>query len=351
MGTYRPNKRDVSWWWQKNNDITSCVVQVAVPVLQGKMSGRNQNYGFQSATTVQPANGGHAYIFGNSVVTENEFSEEDGDCYELRSRGRERLRRSASRDRIDDIVYLVRDIKEGDTLNGIALQYFCSVSDIKRANNLLTEQDFFALRSLKIPVKRFSVLTESHRPASLQPGTAQAQPPGGAATAIEPPSSSSSSSSSDSAGSFLQEKDRDIELLVKSTDPSKGGLSEVVSSLSLQQQPADPERRPTPRKDPYYGADWGMRWWTAVAIMLVVGIVTPVFYLLYYEVLMKADVSHHTTTEPMRPAAGPPAKLQHEAEPNVPPADAHRRDSHRPDSWKQHRAPKLRDSIPMDNKT
>ncbi len=31
--------------------------------------------------------------------------------------------------------------------------------------------------------------------------------------------------------------------------------------------------------------------------MLVVGIVTPVFYLLYYEVLMKADVSHHTTID------------------------------------------------------
>ncbi|KAG7481296.1 hypothetical protein MATL_G00065200 [Megalops atlanticus] len=269
------------------------------------MTGRNQHYGFQSATTVQPANGGHAYIFGNSTASENEFSEEDSDCYELRSRGKERLRRSASRERMDDIVYLVRDIKEGDTLNSIALQYFCTVADIKRANNLLTEQDFFALRAIRIPVRRFSVLTETHTPAGLQAGSrgaSETQPPGAA-----PDPSCSPSSSAKSAGSFLQEKDRDIELLVKSSDPSKGSLNEVVSSLSPQLQPGEPERRPAGRKDPYYGADWGMRWWTAVAIMLVVGIVTPVFYLLYYEVLMKANGGDHAATEPPHPAPTVPA--------------------------------------------
>ena len=90
------------------------------------MAGRNQAYGFKSATTVQPANGGHAYLFGNG--SENDLSEEDGEGSELRPRGRERLRRGPSRDRMDDVIYLVKDIKEGDTLNSISLQYFCSVS-------------------------------------------------------------------------------------------------------------------------------------------------------------------------------------------------------------------------------
>lgn len=90
------------------------------------MSSRSQHYGFQSATMVQPANGGHAYLFGNNG-SENDLSEEDGESYELRPRGRERLRRSTSRERMDDIVYLARDIQEGDTLNSIALQYHCSV--------------------------------------------------------------------------------------------------------------------------------------------------------------------------------------------------------------------------------
>lgn len=90
------------------------------------MTARNQHNGFQSATSVQPTFGGHAYVFGNG--SETECSEEDVESYELRSRARDRMRRSTSRDRLDDIVYLVKDIKDGDTLNSISLQYFCSVS-------------------------------------------------------------------------------------------------------------------------------------------------------------------------------------------------------------------------------
>ncbi|XP_026176950.1 lysM and putative peptidoglycan-binding domain-containing protein 3 [Mastacembelus armatus] len=261
------------------------------------MSSRSQHYGFQSATMVQPVNGGQAYLFGNNG-SENDLSEEDGESYELRPRGRERLRRSTSRDRMDDIIYLPRDIQEGDTLNSIALQYHCSVADIKRANNLLTEQDFFALRSVKIPVRRFSVLTETHSTGPLKsasPSGARHLPQISPVISLPSESSTDSSSSTDSVEGFLLEKDKDIERLVKSTGPSRSSLNEVVSSLTVQhQQPLlrEAEFKPAQRKDPYYGADWGMRWWTAVAIMLIVGIVTPVFYLLYYEVLMKADASH-----------------------------------------------------------
>ncbi|KAM9393606.1 lysM and putative peptidoglycan-binding domain-containing protein 3 isoform 1-T2 [Pholidichthys leucotaenia] len=264
------------------------------------MSSRSQHYGFQSATLVQPANGGHAYLFGNNG-SENDLSEEDGESYELRSRGRERQRRSTSRERMDDIVYLTRDVQEGDTLNGIALQYHCSVADIKRANNLLKEQDFFALRSVKIPVRRFSVLTETYSTGTLNsasPTGARHIPQVSQVPPLPSESSTDSISSTDSVEGFLLEKDKDIERLVKSTGPSRSSLNEVVSSLTLQQQPLRGETgyKPAQRKDPYYGADWGMRWWTAVAIMLVVGIITPVFYLLYYEVLVKADVSHGSST-------------------------------------------------------
>ncbi|XP_056089363.1 lysM and putative peptidoglycan-binding domain-containing protein 3 [Rhinichthys klamathensis goyatoka] len=270
------------------------------------MTGRNQHNGFQFATTVQPPTSGYMSAFGNN--SETEYSEEDGETFELRSRGRDRHRRhSSSTDRKDDIVYLIRDIKEGDTLISISLQYFCTVADIKRANNLLTEQDFFALRSIRIPVRKFSSFTETHATAphkSSSPCSTRR------ITEIQisgaPLDSSSSSSSVDSVECFLQEKDKDIQLLVKSSAPSRNSLNEVVSSL---EQPllGDPERRPAHKKDPYYGADWGMRWWTAVAIMLVVGIITPVFYLLYYEVLMKADVSHHTTIDSIRPGPTQPA--------------------------------------------
>ncbi|XP_059403697.1 lysM and putative peptidoglycan-binding domain-containing protein 3-like [Carassius carassius] len=286
------------------------------------MTGSNQHNGFQL-----PPTGGYMSAFGNN--SETDYSEEDGETFELRSRGKERHRRSTSADRKDDFVYLIRDIKDGDSLISISLQYFCTVADIKRANNLLTEQDFFALRSIRIPVRKFSSFTETHNTVPHKSSS-----PSGTHRISEIPisgaslDSSSSSSSVDSVECFLQEKDKDIQLLVKSSAPSRSSLNEVVSLL---EQPllVDPERRTAQKKDPYYGADWGMRWWTAVAIMLVVGIVTPVFYLLYYEVLMKADVSHHTTIDSISPGPTQPAAAMF----GLPPAS--HKDSHLQSAAKQ----------------
>lgn len=79
----------------------------------------------QPPAVAQPLVGGHLYPF---VSAESEGPEEEGELSELRPRGREKVRRSASRDRLDDIVLLTKDIREGDTLNAIALQFCCSVS-------------------------------------------------------------------------------------------------------------------------------------------------------------------------------------------------------------------------------
>ncbi|KAK6027680.1 LysM domain protein [Ostertagia ostertagi] len=53
-----------------------------------------------------------------------------------------------------DAVIIERKVKAGDTLNKIAIQYSVNVSDIKRVNNLVSDQDFVALTVVKIPVSR-----------------------------------------------------------------------------------------------------------------------------------------------------------------------------------------------------
>ncbi|XP_065518859.1 lysM and putative peptidoglycan-binding domain-containing protein 3 [Lathamus discolor] len=255
------------------------------------MAGRGAGCGPQPPAVAQQPTGGHLYPF---VVAESEGQEEEGgEVSELRPRGREKVRRSASRDRLDDVVLLTKDIQEGDTLNAIALQFCCSVADIKRVNNLINDQDFFALRSIKIPVKKFSVLTETHvspkgrlvlRPAYCSIEAQEMAPP-------------DKFPANETAGNFLKEVDRDIEEIVKCNNTKRENLDEVVSALAAQQISFETDGKAKKCKDPYYGADWGIGWWTAVVIMLIIGIVTPVFYLLYYEVLVKADVSHHSTME------------------------------------------------------
>ncbi|XP_038661214.1 lysM and putative peptidoglycan-binding domain-containing protein 3 isoform X2 [Scyliorhinus canicula] len=256
------------------------------------MTGRSQTR-FLPAT-VQPALGGNVYVFASGTPSENELSEEDAECFELRPRGK-KIRRTTSKDRLDDIVYLIREIQAGDTLNALALQYCCTVADIKRVNNLINDQDFFALRSVKIPVKKITLLGETHSPAKsrlvphpILESNAQFQ---------ESNTGVDSSSSNENADNFLREVDKDIERIVKSNDTTREHLNEVVSALSTKPFYQATDRKILPRKDPHYGADWGIRWWNAVMIMLVVGIVTPVFYLLYYEVLVKVETSHHSTVE------------------------------------------------------
>lgn len=254
------------------------------------MTGRNPARSYTKPNSISASPGSHNYHFADMASSENDTLDEDADEYELRPRGREKARRSTSRERLDDIVLLSRDIREGDTLNSIALQYSCTVADLKRANNLISEQDFFALRSIKIPVKRFSVLTESHfspkgkaqRPASFQASEEYQE------------NNPVLFLSSETADSFLQEVDRDIESIVRCTDTTKENLHEVVSALTQDQSFAT-EPLLAKRKDPHFGADWGLGWWTAVVIMVIVGIITPVFYFLYYEVLDKGNKEHLLT--------------------------------------------------------
>ncbi|XP_062985687.1 lysM and putative peptidoglycan-binding domain-containing protein 3 [Elgaria multicarinata webbii] len=260
------------------------------------MTGKSQNFNFQLPAVVQPTVDSHAYPFGNGISSDSDVLEDEVEVYELRPRGREKVRRSTSRERMDDIVFITKEIQEGDTLNAIALQYCCSVADIKRVNNLITDQDFFALRAIKIPVKKFSLLTETHCfPKSRQVSRT-------ASTSFSAEFSDTSLateqfSSTETVGNFLKEVDRDIEQIVKCNATKRENLNEVVSALTTQQSNFEPDGNHIKQKDPYYGADWGIGWWTAVVIMVLVGIITPVFYLLYYEVLVKVDVSHHSTVE------------------------------------------------------
>lgn len=93
-----------------------------------RMASRGAGCGLQPPAIAQPPVGAHLYPFVIAAGAESEGPEEEGEVSELRPRGREKVRRSTSRDRLDDIVLLTRDIQEGDTLNAIALQYCCSVS-------------------------------------------------------------------------------------------------------------------------------------------------------------------------------------------------------------------------------
>lgn len=122
------------------------------------MTGKHPSRSYLKPAAVSSTTLGHSYHFAPMGNSENDLSEEDPEEYALRPRGREKTRRSTSTERLDDIILISKDIVEGDTLNSIALQHCCTVADLKRANNLINEQDFFCIEDNKNSSEAFQFI-------------------------------------------------------------------------------------------------------------------------------------------------------------------------------------------------
>ncbi|XP_059714609.1 lysM and putative peptidoglycan-binding domain-containing protein 4 [Haemorhous mexicanus] len=228
---------------------------------------------FQAPATVHTFPGRQVFVFPNGRSDSEESSEEELNVMELRPRGKEQQRGSAPRDRPGDVVLLERELTEEDSLNKLALQYGCKVADIKRVNNFIREQDLYALKSIKIPVRPHGLLTESA--GALRPPLAGPAQPG--LTRVEPPEPDPGAGSS--AGSRrLSEYFRGIDQSIQDAVQVEVQLNAEYGGEGLE--------RPLPeagKRDAGNGADCGIQWWNAVFIMLLIGIVLPVFYIIYFK--------------------------------------------------------------------
>ncbi|XP_043533470.1 lysM and putative peptidoglycan-binding domain-containing protein 4 [Chiloscyllium plagiosum] len=236
-----------------------------------------QTRSFQAPVDVHASQDGQVYLFGSEVATSDESSDEDQCNIELRPRGRECQWSTVTEEKSNSTVLLIREVVDGDNLNTFALQYGCSVADLKRVNHLIREQDFFALKTIKIPVKKHSLLTEAHEEAKRrQPFSANNR----ASTFVEGCIATGQGTNENKLNIYFEEIDKGIERVIQSTDQCKDRLEEVVYC----QKPNGFNSSPLSPKDVHHGADWGIRWWNAVVIMLLVGIIVPIFYVVYFKI-------------------------------------------------------------------
>ncbi|XP_044135351.1 LOW QUALITY PROTEIN: lysM and putative peptidoglycan-binding domain-containing protein 4 [Bufo gargarizans] len=249
---------------------------------------KGPSHSFHPPSTVHSSRGSHVYTFTNGSSDLDSSSEEELNILELRARGGKLHRQSTSREKVGDIVLLEHAITENDNLNKLALQYGCKVADIKRINNFLKEQDMFALKTIKIPVKVHGILTEGQQEPNAHKGRS--------ADSIDVVIESGDEASVTPTGNrditqYFREIDQNIEaaaqnqeLFSDSLDLGKGNnhLSTIMK-----------------HKEPNLGADWGIRWWNAVCIMLLIGIVLPVFYIIYYETWKEKSHSANVTINVM----------------------------------------------------
>uniref|UniRef100_A0A8C5M7E2 LysM and putative peptidoglycan-binding domain-containing protein 4 n=1 Tax=Leptobrachium leishanense TaxID=445787 RepID=A0A8C5M7E2_9ANUR len=219
---------------------------------------------FQPPATVHSSQGSHVYTFSNGTLDPDTSSEEEFDVMELRARGGQR--NNTTRKRVGDIVLLEHSITKDDTLNKLALHYGCKVADIKQVNNFISEQDMYALKSIKIPAKVNGILTELHDELNPQRASHTLEASGMELTEEMPVDVAESGDLS----RYFQEIDENIE--AAALDLSEPLLPGSHSSSHSSK-----------KNDPITGADWGIRWWNAVFIMLLIGIVLPVYYIIFYK--------------------------------------------------------------------
>lgn len=272
----------------------------------GKSEVEYQRLGAQ----VQNVKKSNVFIFGDDDICEDEDVVE----FEMENIRSRKAQRNHELPKESGSLFVERKIAEGDTLQSLSLLYGCPVSELKRVNNLIRDQEFYALTSVKIPVKKHSFLIEEiskkedvkrtsgsretvgrtkvlngaaylsadedvyHDNTDTESGHDMSDPETQKLLIRKLSISQTSRSQTKEAREFLESMDQDLSKLRSSTRTDRDSLDEVISVL------ANKSVYPLvqPRKTQFYGTDCGISWKLIIVLAVVIGVVIPLLgYLVY----------------------------------------------------------------------
>ena len=179
---------------------------------------------------------------------------------------------------------------------------------MKRINNLISEQDFYALKTLKVPVNRFSALTElsvehdaqpksvlsvHHQDVSSDPRNNVSYTSYTANTDSDLEDDSTkklllretlipngASTQSEDAVHFLEKMDANINTIVTSAASREESLVDVTNVFGAQRISHYVLERPN---SIWNTVDCGIHWRGILVCVLLVGIVAPLCYFIFFE--------------------------------------------------------------------
>ena len=180
------------------------------------------------------------------------------------------------------------------------------MAELKRINNLIRDQDFYAKRVIKVPVKRHGLLTElmeqenqrqlseiKKKSSAQNLRTYESSVQFSEANEVDDDSDPESSvllvrtlsirdhvtNQGKEAQDFLKHMDKDLDKIRQNANSYKNSLDEVTNALTCKSiHPIDRSCR----KSLFNGYDCGMRWWSLVIFMLIIVLGTPLLYFLYF---------------------------------------------------------------------
>ncbi|XP_035660328.1 lysM and putative peptidoglycan-binding domain-containing protein 4-like [Branchiostoma floridae] len=222
---------------------------------------------------------GNLYVFGDDVDEEELLEEDAIELTDVRPRG-ERRRDERGRKDESDTVLLERTIMPGDTLQTFALLYGCTLADLRRANNLMSDQDFHALKFIKVPVKRHGLLTareeeDRRRRQFRRTDSENIEYNLDTGDGAKVNGRDAYTEMNDIRG-YLTQVDDEMDRIRRSTPEREETFEPYETRASLM------ECRRYINRETSNGADCGIRWWMALLCMIIVAVVCPLLYFLYF---------------------------------------------------------------------
>jgi len=127
---------------------------------------------------------------------------------------------STTSSKSSNITYLEYNIdhKNNDTLEKISLEFRCDINELKRCNNIQSDIAFHSLKTLKIPVNKYSSLIETNQERENQQPSRTNSP-------------QSDQSSTTPIGKILKKSDKEIQKIIKDKDVRENALEAVMGNI------------------------------------------------------------------------------------------------------------------------
>ncbi|XP_054159602.1 lysM and putative peptidoglycan-binding domain-containing protein 3-like [Oppia nitens] len=248
-----------------------------------------------------------------TAITAND---DEDQTFELKNRQRVSPKRSQTE--AESLVeYIPYWVQSGDTLRAIALRYGCSVSQIKQINHIMSDHEFYGLRTVRLPVKKYGILSDVlvHQIHS-QLTTAD---PNDSSKHLDDDHMSSSSDGNSSSltvnigisqhlgpnngtkleNKFLSHMDEDLKRIRESTQTviESSDITNLEQSLAVDENVIQFIGQKKSQRSAFScdESDYGINWCNLLLLAFVVCFLLPVIYVIYHSET-HSEINNHNNT-------------------------------------------------------
>lgn len=209
------------------------------------------------------------------------------------------LRRFDKQQKSDLYIDIFHTIKPDETLQGIALRYNCSVPKLQYYNDLMSDQEFYRLKVLKIPVLRNSILhcqnenEQQNGPRIVDNliDISSAETVDNRASSVINLGISNFLNQNNGAGSreFLQQLSEDLKVLREES------LKRIENSVLPQNSPTNVanEIQVAEQKSSCDGSNFGINIPCIILVVFLLFVLVPLYFTYYVEHHNNSTSQHH----------------------------------------------------------